>query len=250
MRPTVSVVTAAFNARREITRALNSVAAQSWPVLEHIVVDDGSDDDTSAVVEGFGNTRTVRLLRQPRSGAAAARNRGIAMARGRYIAFLDSDDEWLPGKLASQIGFMEETGTVFSYGDYLRCHNISRVTLGAVLTPDQLTYADFLSGCPIGCLTVAYNQEVLGKVFMPTVWRGHDWGLWLALTRTGAVGRRYPGVEAVYSVQRGSLSGRKLRKARDIYRIYRREEGLGRLQSAWLLGLHSLNSFRSYKRTS
>ena len=248
MRPCVSVITAAHNAEQEIRRALDSVAAQSWPVLEHIVIDDGSDDNTSGVVERRGDARTVRLLRQARAGAAAARNRGIALARGRYIAFLDSDDEWMPGKLATQIGFMEDSGTRFSYGDYLRCHHQSRVTLGAVLTPDQLSHADFLRGCPIGCLTVAYNQEALGKVFMPLVWRGHDWGLWLALTRTGAIGRRYPGVEAVYSVQRGSLSAHKLRKARDIYRIYRREEGLGPLRSAWLLGLHSLNSFRPYKR--
>lgn len=248
MSPLVSVVTAAFNAEQDIHRALESVAGQSCPVLEHIVIDDGSEDDTSGMVERFGDGHRVRLVRQTRAGAAAARNRGIALARGRYIAFLDSDDEWLPDKLASQIGFMEQSGTVFSYGDYLRCHHQSRVTLGAVLTPAQLSHADFLRGCPIGCLTVAYNQEALGKVFMPTVWRGHDWGLWLALTRTGVTGHRYPGVQAIYSVQRGSLSARKMRKARDIFRIYRREEGLGRLHSAWLLVMHSINSFRSYKR--
>ncbi len=248
MKPSVSVVTPAHNAGREILRALESVARQTFSALEHIVVDDASGDQTCELVKGFAAEYPVRLIRQTRRrGAAAARNLGIEAAQGRYIAFLDSDDEWLPEKLASQIGFMRDCNVAFSYGDYLRCQHDSRITSGAVLTPDCLSHQDFLKGCPIGCLTVAYDQQVLGKCYMPEVARGHDWGLWLALTRHGVIARRYPGVEAVYSVQPGSLSTRKFSKARDIYTIYRREEGLGRIRSAALLAIHSLNSFRRYR---
>ena len=245
----VSVITPAYNAAKELHRAIRSVAAQTFPILEHIVVDDGSRDDTRALLESLSRqVPNLVVIHQPHLGAAAARNRGIEAARGRYIAFLDSDDEWLPEKLATQIGFMRETGTLFSYGDYLRCHYESRLTLGAVQTPDCLGHADFLRGCPIGCLTVVYDQEQLGKCYMPPIVRGHDWGLWLSLTRRGVVGRRYPGVEAIYSVRPGSLSAAKLRKAQDIYTIYRTEERLGWLESMRLLLIHSLNSFRAYRR--
>lgn len=238
------MVTPAHNAAGVIERAVRSVDSQAIPVLEHIVVDDGSTDETGEILADLvRDFPQLELVTQPRRGAAAARNRGIELARGRYIAFLDSDDEWKPGKLERQIGFMEETGTLFSYGDYLRRRAGSTAADKTVRTPEELRYADLLRGCPIGCLTVAYNQEVLGKRLMPAVGRGQDWGLWLNLTRGGIIARRYPGVEAVYHIRRGSLSGRKLLKALDIYRIYRDQEGFGRIRSASCLVEHSLRSF-------
>ena len=244
----MTVVTPAYNAAAEIERVVRSVAAQTQAVLEHIVVDDGSTDQTSSKLKQLQSEFDhLVVANQDHQGAAAARNHGIRLARGRYIAFLDSDDEWLPDKLLRQIEFMVRTETAFSYGDYLRCDGDSRLTIGAVCGPDELNYDDFLRGCPIGCLTAAYDQHALGKVFMPDVRRGHDWGLWLALTRDGAVARRFPGVEAVYSVGRRSLSGAKLRKTADIYRIYRQQEGLGRRRSLRLLFRHVLNSLRGYR---
>ena len=245
----MTVVTPAYNAAAEIERVVRSVAAQTQAVLEHIVVDDGSTDQTSSKLKQLQSEFDhLVVANQDHQGAAAARNHGIRLARGRYIAFLDSDDEWLPGKLARQIEFMQANNALFSYGDYLRCDYKTRVTVGAVLTPETLSHADFLRGCPIGCLTVAYDQSALGKCYMPDVPRGHDWGLWLALTRRGVIGHRYPGVEALYSVQPGSLSSRKFAKALDIYKIYRQEEGLGRMKSLRYLLTHAVNSFRRYRR--
>ncbi|NDY95289.1 glycosyltransferase family 2 protein [Wenzhouxiangella limi] len=244
----VSVVTPAYNACADIERTVRSVSEQTLPVLEHIIVDDGSTDGTAEVLERLQDEHPhLTVVRQGNLGAAAARNRAIERCQGRFIAFLDSDDEWGSSKLARQIAFMQETGTLFSYGDYMRRDQRSGVILGTVLAPDQLSHSDFLKGCPIGCLTVAYDQNSLGKCFMPNVRRGHDWGLWLALTRDGVVARRYPGVEAVYSVQAHSLSTAKLRKAADIYRIYRNQECLGWSRSIRLLGAHVLNSLRGYR---
>lgn len=239
----VSVVTPAFNAADSIERVVSSVASQSVPVLEHIVVDDGSSDDTMGELGRLErNFAHLQIISQPRQGAARARNAGIEMARGRYIAFLDADDEWQPEKLARQIAFMEDSGAVFTYGDYLRVR-ASGGHARHVRTPESLTYRDFLRGCPIGCLTVAYNQEALGKVFMPDVRRGHDWGLWLGLTRNGAVAKRYPGTEAFYHVSRRSLSRNKLLKVRDIYRIYREQEGVGSVRTLRYLVEHVVRSF-------
>lgn len=100
--PLVSVVIPAYNRAATIRRAVASVLAQDYAPLEVIVVDDGSTDRTAAAVEAIGDAR-VRLVIQGNAGVAAARNRGVAEARGALIAFLDSDDEWLPGKLAAQV---------------------------------------------------------------------------------------------------------------------------------------------------
>lgn len=232
----VSVITPVRNSAALIERAIRSVADQTVAVLEHIVIDDGSTDATPETVERLrGEFPHVRYEYRSWQGAAAARNRGIGLAQGRYIAFLDSDDVWGERKLEHQIGYMERTGALFSYGSYTICDAETGSVIRTFESPDRLGYEDFLNGCPIGCLTACYNQESLGKVYMPLVRRGQDWGLWLALTRGGTLATRYPGNHAIYHARRGSLSSNKLLKSLDVYRIYRREERKGALESLWYL---------------
>ena len=235
----ISVITAAYNSASVIERNIRSVGRQSLQPVEHIIIDDGSIDDTATVAEALrGEFPRLRVIRQENGGAAKARNAGIAEATGRFIAFLDSDDEWTEQKLSSQVEFMLAQGVSFSYGDYDAVDASSGELLGRFESPPDLTYAELLRGCPIGCLTVAFDQEALGKRFMPEVRRGQDWGLWLELTREGVTAQRYPGCHAVYHRAENSLSSAKVRKAADIYRIYRSQEKLGRLQSLNYLQRH------------
>ncbi|MFW5717681.1 MAG: glycosyltransferase [Spirochaetota bacterium] len=225
----VSVITPTHNDSAFLRRVVQSVATQSVPVLEHIIIDDGSTDRTPAILRELASQHPhLLVITQKRAGAALARNAGIDAARGRYIAFLDADDVWHERKVERQIGFMEKHGHVFSYGDYVefdcyRGHLRKRYNL-----PQTVGHAQLLRGCPIGCLTAAYNQEVLGKHHMPVVRSGHDWGLWLEITRLGVVAHKYPGLEASYSNGRSSLSSHKLRKVLHVYRIYRDGEKLTR----------------------
>jgi teichuronic acid biosynthesis glycosyltransferase TuaG len=240
----VSVITAAYNSAGVIERNIRSVAAQSLQPKEHIIIDDGSVDDTAAIADGFrGEFPHLRIIRQANGGAARARNAGIAAATGRYVAFLDSDDAWSEHKLDSQIRFMSDNAVVFSYGDYQDVDAVTGTVLGRHEAPPQLTYKDLLRGCPIGCLTAAFDQSALGKRFMPDVRRGQDWGFWLELTRDGTVGRRYPGCHAYYHRAPGSLSTAKLSKAADIYRIYRQQEQFGRVRSLQYLFSHALGAW-------
>lgn len=116
---TISVIIPAYNASETLAKALESVlvqnvsgqaAADGSHGIEIIVVDDGSSDDTAAVAESYVRRypATIRLLRQKNAGPAAARNAGVAAAEGDYIAFLDADDEWLPGKLKAQAALLDE----------------------------------------------------------------------------------------------------------------------------------------------
>lgn len=116
--PWVSVVMPAYNARPYIEEAIRSVLNQDYANIELIVVDDGSKDGTPELAEQFGNRVTV--IRQKNAGPAAARNRGIGAARGEFIAFLDADDVWLPGKTSLQVKYLQnhpEVGVV--YGDFM-----------------------------------------------------------------------------------------------------------------------------------
>jgi teichuronic acid biosynthesis glycosyltransferase TuaG len=245
----VSVITPAHNASAVIVRAIEAVATQTVGVLEHIIIDDGSRDDTSVLVQSLQEHHPhIRYVRQPWRGAARARNLGIELARGRYIAFLDSDDFWRPRKLENQISFMEHQGALFTYGDYLICEPASGRILHERRAPEQLSHQDLLARCPIGCLTAVYNQERLGKVYMPQVRRGQDWGLWLEITRRGIPAMKYPGLEAVYYARRGSLSSRKLLKCLDVYRIYRRQEKLAPVPALWNLARFSWSSLHRWKR--
>jgi glycosyltransferase involved in cell wall biosynthesis len=106
--PLVSVIIPALNAGATLGRALDSVAAQTYPHWEAIVVDDGSSDDTAALVERRGDLRCRVIRRVTRGGPSRARNDGIAGARGEVIALLDADDEWLPEKLARQVAALEQ----------------------------------------------------------------------------------------------------------------------------------------------
>ncbi len=241
----ISIITPLHNNVGNVEEVISSVSSQGLQQYEHLLIDDGSTDGTKENVARL-QTRfsNIQYIYQTRQGAAAARNVGIEAAKGRYIAFLDSDDLWLPGKLEAQIGFMQREGVAFSYGDYERRDRASEAPLGFFIAPEQVSYRDLLRGCPIGCLTAAYDQEALGKVYMPDVRRGQDWGLWLALTRLGGPARKYPGLHAIYHTGGESLSANKVAKARDIYRIYRGQERLSPLSSCWFLMHHVISSLR------
>lgn len=239
----ISVITAAYNSASVIERNIRSVGRQSLLPGEHIIIDDGSTDETASVAEALcAEFPHLRVIRQENGGAARARNAGISIATGRFIAFLDSDDEWSAQKLSSQIEFMLAENVAFSYGDYDIVDALTGKLRGRVEPPTRLAYAELLSECPIGCLTVMFDQDALGKRFMPDVQRGQDWGLWLELTRSGTMAHRYPGCHAIYHRAGNSLSSAKFSKAADIYRIYRGQEKLGRIQSLRYLRRHVISA--------
>jgi len=239
----VSVITPTYNGARYLRRVVDSVALQTVPVLEHIIIDDGSSDLSDKILAQLQSEYPhLVVIYQKRKGAAWARNKGISVAQGRYIAFLDADDTWSIHKVERQIGYMEEHTRYFTYGDYHEVDIHTQRALRTYRTPKKVTHDQLLRGCPIGCLTVAYNQEVLGKHYMPEVISGHDWGLWLRLTGLGYVAHKYPGIEANYSSGRKSLSSRKLRKMYHIYRVYRNTEGLSRVKAVFRTLEHSFTA--------
>lgn len=224
----------AWNAETTIAESIESVKNQSLEDWELIVVDDASSDTTCETVRGFCalDERVTLLPLQQNSGAAKARNTAIEASRGRFIAFLDSDDLWYADKLKAQVEFMQHEDIELSYGAYVIKER--QATRGQVFTPpDTVTYKSLLKTCDIGCLTAMYDTSACGKVFMPDVRRRQDYGLWLRLLKTGVRAARTPGVLGVYHTSTDSLSGRKLSAAHSQWKIYRDQENLDWWRSAY-----------------
>jgi teichuronic acid biosynthesis glycosyltransferase TuaG len=230
----VSVVMPAYNAAATLQASMDSVFAQTHADVELLVIDDRSQDATWAMVEAAA-AREPRLvpIRMPRNGGvAAARNAGIEAATGTHIAFLDSDDRWLPDKLEQQLAHLRETGALISYTAYRRFDESGR-ELSIVRPPAEVRYADMLKSNRIGNLTGVYDRALGDGRFQRI---GHeDYVFWLDMVRRAGTARRVPNPEplAEYLVRSGSLSADKRKAARWQWNIYRNVEGLGRLRSAW-----------------
>ena len=247
MTPAVSVITPARNAAATLEATIASVAAQTFPDWEMLVADDGSTDATAAIAAAWAAARPAhppppRPRRRQGEGPAAARNRAIRAARGRFIAFLDADDRWRPEKLARQLAFMAAEAAPFSFTAYRREDAAGR-ELGIVHAPAAVDHAALLKGNVIGCLTAVYDSAHFGKVEMPPLPLRQDYALWLALLRPGGVARGLDAVLADYRVGPGSLSGSKLRAARGTWAVLR-AEGLPLPRALWCFGHYAASGLR------
>ena len=240
----VSVIMPAWNAAATIGRSIDSVLSQDHADLELVVVDDGSTDATAELVARRAATDArVRLLRQANAGVAAARNAGMAAASGRYLAFLDSDDWWYPGKLRRQLACMRDTGAAVSYSAYERFATDGR-RLSQVTPPASVTHADMLRSNRIGNLTGMLDRR-LGDLRFEHI--GHeDYVFWLRAVRLAGTAIRVGDGEplAGYLVRDGSVSANKWRAARWQWRIYRDVERLAVLPAAGYMLAYGVNALR------
>jgi glycosyltransferase involved in cell wall biosynthesis len=150
IRPLISVVVPVFNGAPYLSQAIDSILRQNYEPVEIIVVDDGSTDDSAAIVRGFGPA--VTYCWQPQRGAAAARNHGVARARGEALAFLDADDLWMPDKLAIQSVYLHrhpEVGAVLGFVEQFISPELDEEARGRLLCP-----SDPMPGYQIGALLV------------------------------------------------------------------------------------------------
>ena len=179
----VSVVIPCYNTARFIKKTIESVLQQTYPHIEIIIVDDGSDDETPSILKSFNNNPKVKTIRQVNSGAASARNRGISMATGPFIAFLDSDDLWLPNKLELQISLFQNPDVHIVYSDRenidesdnkISCRKLTHYR-GRKLS-GQLLFENFI---PMSSAII--RKEVFQKVksFDITLSRSEDIDFWL-----------------------------------------------------------------------
>ena len=183
MNDLVSIIMPSYNTAQYIGESIRSVIEQTYTNWELLIVDDCSTDDTDTVVASFRDARIHYFKNASNSGAAVSRNKALREARGRWIAFLDSDDLWHPEKLEKQIRFMQENGYSFSYTNYSEINEQSQ-PLGRMVTgPKRITKTGMYNYCWPGCLTVMYDASVVGLIQIADIKKNNDYAMWLKVCR-------------------------------------------------------------------
>ncbi|MED4583099.1 glycosyltransferase family 2 protein [Brevibacillus choshinensis] len=243
--PLVSVITPTYNAARFIRETIDSVKRQTYPYWELILVDDGSKDETVALIQEEMRDSRIRLIVMPKNGGAAvARNTGISAAGGRYLAFLDSDDLWLPEKLEKQVSYMQRNDVAFSFTRYRIIQENGTQTPFVVPIPQQIDYNGLLKNTIIGCLTVMLDREKLGVVQMPNIRTRQDTALWLQILRDGHIAYGIQEELSHYRKVVGSISSNKWKAARNTWRLYRDIEKLNFLRASWCFLHYGWNAWK------
>lgn len=242
---TVSVVMPAYNSGRTIEAAVRSALSQS-PVTEVIVVDDCSTDDTLCVLGRFKDDCRVRVVTNEHNmGAAESRNRGVSMASGKYIAFLDSDDMWVDGKLEKQLALLDKTGAVLCSTARELVSESGERTGRVIGVPEIVSYSDLLKGNVINCSSVVLDREVALAFPMGDDDVHEDYICWLRILRR--YGRSVAVNEPLllYRQTKGSKSGGRLKSARMTFQVYRRM-GFGFLRSCMYFACYAANGVNKY----
>lgn len=180
MNELVSVIMPSFNTAKFISETIESVLAQTYANWELIIVDDCSTDNTDEVVKPFLTDKRIKYLKNKKnSGAAVSRNYALREAKGKWIAFLDSDDLWLPEKLEKQIAFMKKNNYMFTYTNYMEIDEESRLNGNYVTGPKRITKKGMYRYCWPGCLTVMYDQDFIGVIQIYDIKKNNDYAMWL-----------------------------------------------------------------------
>ena len=242
----VSIITPAYKAAAYVGEAIRSVQAQDFRDWEMLVVDDGSPDNTADVVAGFAAADPrVKLIRQANSGPAMARQRALDKAKGRYIAFLDSDDCWLPGKVTRQLTFMRERGAAMSYTRFRRISDDGGRVGHLVAVPERLDYRQLLKNTGIATSTVIVDREMTGPFAMTRTYYD-DYALWLCLLKRGFVAHGLQEDLMRYRVVSKSVSRHKMNSAKWVWRTYREVEGLALPYATWCFLNYAWRAYRKY----
>ena len=229
----VSVVMPVYNAAKTLARSVESVLQQSFPNWELLLVDDRSTDGSRGLIESFAasDPRIQGVFLESNVGAAEARNVGVRKAKGRFIAFLDSDDLWLVSKLEKQVAKHLEHDLAITFTDYEWIDAAGRSMKVVVRAQNQPSWNDLTWGNNIGLSTSMIDRDRAGDPIMLPLRLNHDFALWLELLRKGNRAERIPEVMVLYRVHSGSLSQNKAESTLTNWRILHRIEGLSVAQT-------------------
>ena len=229
----VSIVMPLYNCEQYIAKSIESVLNQTYEDWELLIVNDCSTDRSVEVVKSFNDKRIKLLSNEHNSGAALSRNYALREAKGKWIAFLDSDDSWVPTKLEEQLAFMDKNDYAFTYSDYRICNgkeweNVTRIA------PNKITYRKLLKYCYFSTITVMYNVEKVGLIQIGDIRKNNDYAMWLkALKKVDAY--RLSRCLAFYIKHEGSISsGSKLKLIKWHYRLFKNECGYNGFYSFFL----------------
>ncbi|EHA1076452.1 glycosyltransferase family 2 protein [Vibrio alginolyticus] len=242
----VSIIMPTYNSTDTVVESIQSVLSQTYKNWELIIVDDRSTDNTWQVIQTYADKYdNIRVYQNKENlGAGASRNFAIKKAKGRFIAFLDSDDLWTEDKLAEQIPFMLENNYPLTYTHYSRF--TSEEELSVVTAPEYTTYKKLMYSNVIGCLTAVYDTQALGKRYMPLIRKRQDMGLWLDILKDTPKAYCLPKPLAKYRMDSG-MTANKFSVLSYQWKFYRDVVGLSLPRSLFTFSVYAVKGTMKHR---
>ena len=243
----VSIIMPSYNTALYIKKSIESVLAQTYTNWELIIVDDCSTDNTDEVLSEIHDDRIKYFKNEKNSGAAVSRNKALREARGQWIAFLDSDDLWMPEKLEKQIQFMEKNEYAFSYTNYEEIDTEGNKTGVRVSGPKKITKTGMYNYCWPGCLTVMYDANKVGLIQIEDIKKNNDYAMWLKVCKKVDC---YLCDELLAEYRKGRIGSVSTHSIKTMigwhYKLYRDAEESGIIESLFSTGRNLVFGF--YKK--
>ncbi len=237
----VSIIMPSYNCGKYVEESIHSVQAQTYQNWEIIFMDDCSTDNTISIVSALrDNDKRIQLNQNSsNSGAAVTRNNALRKAKGKWIAFLDSDDLWELTKLEKQIKFMEDNSYAFSYTGYQEIDDNSKSTGIFVSGSQKVTKQGMYNFCWPGCLTVMYDAEKIGLLQIADIKKNNDYAMWLKVSHKADCYLLDECLARYRRGREGSVSSHSVSTMiRWHYKLFREAEGMGPLASLWHTGVN------------
>lgn len=249
----VSIVTPMYSGAAFIGETIRSVQAQSYPYWEMIIVDDCSPDNGAGIAEVIkfqsADSRIKLIASKINKGSSGARNIALRNAKGRYIAFLDSDDIWHANFLINQLSFMAQHNAPLVFSSYRRVDEITKKDiLKPYIVPEKVTYTSLLKTCPIFPSTAIYDTYLTPKIFFNEDLGSmrDDYVYWLAMLKSVQFGLGNKEILVDYRMRKTSMTGNKLKVIRPQWDVLYRVEKIGFFKSVYNIICWAYISFVKY----
>ena len=245
--PLISIIVPIFNAEKYLTETITTVIDQTYQNWELILINDQSTDNSKNVVKPFLKDKRIRWIDLPKNSGNGAipRNKGVALANGSFIAFLDADDLWANCKLEKQLEFMQQNDCPFSFTSYEFTDANGRPNGKKAIVPSKLTYKQALKNTTIFTSTVMLDLDKLSKddIKMPNI-LSEDTATWWQILKKIPAGYGMPEVYSYYRRSKNTLSSNKFEAIRRIWNLYRNLENLNPVKSSYYFCFYAINAIR------
>lgn len=248
MNPIISIITPTYNAENTISETIQSVIAQTYKQWELLIIDDCSTDKTKDLIQKYTikDIRIKYLCTEYASGSPSKpRNLGITHSVGKYIAFLDSDDIWLPNKLEEQLNFLLSNNYKFVYSNYEKISQDGKRNGRFIVVRNESTYRNTLKSCEIPCLTVLLDRYLIENRKFKNIGK-EDYIMWLEILRDGNIAYNTGKIHALYREANNTRSSNKIKMIFQQWNVIRNIEKQNLIKSIYYLSTYLLKGYLKY----
>lgn len=245
-QPLVSIIMPSYNTEKYIAKSIESVLDQTFKAWELIITDGPSTDNTQTIIKKYcEQDHRIRLIIPSKHlGIAEARHISIQNSRGKFLAFLDSDDVWKKDKLSIQIAFMEKYGYAFTYGNYEVIHSDGTFTGKIVRNNGIIDYEHYLRNTIIGCGSVMVKRDVVDPIVQPAEDVNDDMALWCSMLRKGINVYPIDKVLYQYRLRDDGASSHRMKMIKSVWKVYRKQEKLSFGKSLMCFSCYAFNALK------